>query len=158
SEMPAFQAGWREGRGDEARVERASQELDALADLKSKEGGVPPTADGKLLSGQFAPFGSVNRNLGVNNAVSGLTPSGALTPDLNVPVKNSSFDARGYDVRGYVPGRHATGEQVPDGGKVQMGGFGLGTGTMGSYGGREHYQSLKENGVAFRDGVVNSIS
>jgi general secretion pathway protein D len=45
-----------------------------------------------LLSGQFAPFGSVNRNLGVNGVVSGLTPAGTLTPDLNIPIRNSSYD------------------------------------------------------------------
>jgi len=45
-----------------------------------------------LLTGQFAPFGSVNRNLGVNGVVSGLTPAGTLTPDLNIPLKNSSYN------------------------------------------------------------------
>ncbi len=48
--------------------------------------------ESQLLSGQFAPFGSVNRNLGVNNVVSGLTPAGTLTPDLNIPIKSSSYD------------------------------------------------------------------
>ncbi len=32
------------------------------------------------------------RNLSVNGVVSGLTPAGQLTPDLNVPIKNSTFD------------------------------------------------------------------
>jgi len=48
--------------------------------------------ESQLLSGSFTPFGNVNRNLGVKNLVSGLTPAGTLTPDLNVPIKNSSYD------------------------------------------------------------------
>jgi type II secretory pathway component GspD/PulD (secretin) len=48
--------------------------------------------ESNLLSGQFTPFGNVNRNLGVKNLISGLTPAGTLTPDLNVPIKNSSYD------------------------------------------------------------------
>ena len=53
-----------------------------------------------LLSGEFTPFGNVNRNLGVKNLVSGLTPAGTLTPEFP-----------------------SGGEKVPDGGKVTMGGF-----------------------------------
>ena len=45
-----------------------------------------------LVNGQFTPFGFVNRNLDRLNLVSGLTPAGTLTPDLNIPIKNSSFD------------------------------------------------------------------
>ncbi|MCS7047015.1 MAG: type II and III secretion system protein, partial [Gemmataceae bacterium] len=48
--------------------------------------------ESQLLSGQFAPFGSINRNLGVNGVISGLTPAGTLTPDLNVPIKSSSYN------------------------------------------------------------------
>lgn len=46
----------------------------------------------QLLSGQFTPFGSVNRNLGVRDVLSGLTPAGTLTPDLNIPLRASSYD------------------------------------------------------------------
>lgn len=45
-----------------------------------------------LLNNAFTPFGFVNRNLDRMNMVSGLTPAGTLTPDLNIPIKNSSFD------------------------------------------------------------------
>jgi Flp pilus assembly secretin CpaC len=44
------------------------------------------------LSGQFTPFGNINRNLAVNNVVSGVTPAGTLTPDLNIPLKSSSYN------------------------------------------------------------------
>jgi type II secretory pathway component GspD/PulD (secretin) len=44
----------------------------------------------QLLSGQFQPFGFVNRFL-PNGFVSGLTPAGTFTPDLNVPIRPSSF-------------------------------------------------------------------
>lgn len=45
-----------------------------------------------LVNGQFTPFGFVNRNLDRMGLVSGLTPAGTLTPDLNIPLKSSSFD------------------------------------------------------------------
>lgn len=48
--------------------------------------------ENQLINGQYAPFGSVQRNLGVNRVVTGMTPAGQLTPDLNVPIKSSSFD------------------------------------------------------------------
>jgi Flp pilus assembly secretin CpaC len=48
--------------------------------------------ESNLISGQFTPFGNVNRNLGVQGVVSGLTPAGTLTPDLNIPIKASSYD------------------------------------------------------------------
>lgn len=50
------------------------------------------TREPQLLTGQFTPFGFVNRNLDRLGLVSGLTPAGTLTPDLNVPLRNSSFD------------------------------------------------------------------
>lgn len=48
--------------------------------------------EANLLSGQFAPFGNINRNLNVNGIVSGVTPAGTLTPDLNIPLKSSSYN------------------------------------------------------------------
>lgn len=44
-----------------------------------------------LLNNQFVPFGFVNRNFDRLNITSGLTPAGTLTPDLNIPIRNSSF-------------------------------------------------------------------
>lgn len=49
-------------------------------------------SENQLLTGNYAPFNQVNRNLGVNGVLTGLTPAGQLTPDLNVPIKSSSFD------------------------------------------------------------------
>jgi type II secretory pathway component GspD/PulD (secretin) len=48
--------------------------------------------EAQLLSGQFTPFGNINRNLGVRDVVSGMTPAGTLTPDLNIPLKSSSYN------------------------------------------------------------------
>src|SRR5437588_5467996 len=45
-----------------------------------------------LVNGQFTPFGQVNSTFQGLKAVTGLTPAGTLTPDLGIPVKNSSFD------------------------------------------------------------------
>lgn len=45
-----------------------------------------------LTTSQFTPFGTVNRNLDRLRLISGLTPAGTLTPDLNIPIRNSSFD------------------------------------------------------------------
>lgn len=45
-----------------------------------------------LLSGNFVPAPFVNRNLDRMNMVTGLTPAGTLTPDLNIPIRGSSFD------------------------------------------------------------------
>lgn len=48
--------------------------------------------ENQLATGQFGGPFNINRNLNVNNVVSGLTPAGQLTPDLNVPVKATSFE------------------------------------------------------------------
>jgi Flp pilus assembly secretin CpaC len=48
--------------------------------------------ENQLLTGNFAPFGFVNRNNQVNAPVIGMTPAGTLTPDLNIPLRNSSYD------------------------------------------------------------------
>jgi type II secretory pathway component GspD/PulD (secretin) len=49
-----------------------------------------------LTSGQFRPDGFVNSIPGTTGGfLSGLTPAGAFTPDLNIPITNSSF---GYAV------------------------------------------------------------
>jgi len=45
-----------------------------------------------LVNGQFTPFGQVNSQFQGLKAITGLTPAGTLTPDLGIPVKNSSFD------------------------------------------------------------------
>src|SRR5207249_341856 len=45
----------------------------------------------QLLDSSFAPFKQVNRNLNFDHAVFGMTPAGTLTPDLNIPLQNSSF-------------------------------------------------------------------
>ena len=44
----------------------------------------------QLVSQQFQPFG-INRPL-PNGFFSGLTPAGTFTPDLNIPLRSSSFD------------------------------------------------------------------
>lgn len=79
----------------------------------------------KLLAGKFAPSGNVN-----GSAAAGLTPSGTLTPNLNVPVKSSSDDFS--PPTGHY-GNALAGEQksqegwervpVPDGGNVALGGI-----------------------------------
>lgn len=53
---------------------------------------VAPGVQNQLLNSSFAPFGQVNRNLNFNNVLVGLTPAGTLTPDLNVPITNSSYN------------------------------------------------------------------
>ncbi len=53
---------------------------------------VTPGVQNQLLNQSFDPFGVVNRNLDFRNVMVGLTPAGTLTPDLNVPIKNSSFN------------------------------------------------------------------
>jgi len=45
-----------------------------------------------LLSGNFTPFGFANRTNDRLGLVSGVTPAGTLTPDLNIPLRSSSFD------------------------------------------------------------------
>jgi type II secretory pathway component GspD/PulD (secretin) len=44
----------------------------------------------QIVSQQFQPFGFIN-HFTPNRFLSGLTPGGSLTQDLNIPVKNSSF-------------------------------------------------------------------
>src|SRR5439155_26028335 len=51
-----------------------------------------PGAENQLLNSSFTPFGTVNRNLQFNKLVTGLTPAGTLTPDLNIPIKPSSYN------------------------------------------------------------------
>ena len=47
--------------------------------------------ESQLLTGQFQPSGFINQ-FRPKGFVSGLTPAGTFTPDLNIPIKNSSFD------------------------------------------------------------------
>jgi type II secretory pathway component GspD/PulD (secretin)/tetratricopeptide (TPR) repeat protein len=44
----------------------------------------------QIVSQQFRPFGFIN-HFTPKNFVSGLTPAGSLTQDLNIPISNSSF-------------------------------------------------------------------
>jgi type II secretory pathway component GspD/PulD (secretin) len=48
--------------------------------------------ENQLINGSFGGPFNINRNLNVGPIVSGLTPAGTLTPDLNVPIKASSFE------------------------------------------------------------------
>jgi type II secretory pathway component GspD/PulD (secretin) len=64
-----------------------------------------PGQQNQLINGSFAPSGVVNRNLGLNNVVSGLTPAGTLTPDLGIPISPSSFNFSTPPFGGYsAPG------------------------------------------------------
>jgi type II secretory pathway component GspD/PulD (secretin) len=44
-----------------------------------------------LVNSAFVQQPFVNRNLSNLNTITGLTPAGTLTPDLNIPIKNTSF-------------------------------------------------------------------
>ena len=50
-----------------------------------------PGQQNQLINGSFAPAGVVNRNLGLNNVVSGLTPAGTLTPGPRHPHLSQQF-------------------------------------------------------------------
>jgi Flp pilus assembly secretin CpaC len=53
---------------------------------------VSPGTQAQLLNSSFAPFGQINKNLNVSEKIiTGLTPAGTLTPDLGIPIRNSSF-------------------------------------------------------------------
>jgi len=45
----------------------------------------------QLVSQQFRPFGFIN-HFSPNNFVTGLTPAGSFTQDLNIPIKTSSYE------------------------------------------------------------------
>jgi type II secretory pathway component GspD/PulD (secretin) len=60
--------------------------LDFDINITTDQGRFEP----QLITNQFQPFGFVNRFL-PDGFVSGLTPAGTFTPDLNIPLKNSSF-------------------------------------------------------------------
>ncbi len=53
---------------------------------------INPGAENQLINSSFTPFGTVNRNLNFNGILTGLTPAGTLTPDLNIPITNSSYN------------------------------------------------------------------
>jgi type II secretory pathway component GspD/PulD (secretin) len=53
---------------------------------------INPGNEQQLLSSNFTPFQTVNRNLNFNRMITGLTPAGTLTPDLNIPIKSTSFN------------------------------------------------------------------
>jgi type II secretory pathway component GspD/PulD (secretin) len=54
--------------------------------------GASPGVQNQLLNSSFTPFGTINKNLFFRNVLTGLTPAGTLTPDLGIPIRNSSFN------------------------------------------------------------------
>jgi type II secretory pathway component GspD/PulD (secretin) len=57
-----------------------------------------------LVNGTFVPAPFVNRTADrLNGLVSGLTSAGTLTPDLNIPIRNSSFNFTTPQFGGYQP-------------------------------------------------------
>jgi type II secretory pathway component GspD/PulD (secretin) len=54
-----------------------------------------------LVNSAFVQQPFVNRSLSGVNAVTGLQPSGTLTPDLNIPIKNTSFGFANPPFGGY---------------------------------------------------------
>lgn len=61
-------------------------------------------AEPSLVSGAFVPAPFVNRfGSGLSGLVSGLTPAGTLTPDLNIPIRNSTFNFTTPQFGGYQP-------------------------------------------------------
>jgi type II secretory pathway component GspD/PulD (secretin) len=56
-----------------------------------------------LVAGNFAPAGFVNRTGAGLKLVSGLTPAGTLTPDLNIPIRNNTFQFTTPQFGGYQP-------------------------------------------------------
>jgi type II secretory pathway component GspD/PulD (secretin) len=56
------------------------------------ETNVTPGVQNQLLNSSFTPFGTINKNLNFRNVLTGLTPAGTLTPDLGIPLQNSSFN------------------------------------------------------------------
>jgi type II secretory pathway component GspD/PulD (secretin) len=52
---------------------------------------IQPRYESQLITGQFTPGALINRFL-PKGFVSGLTPAGTFTPDLNIPLNNSSFN------------------------------------------------------------------
>ncbi|MCI0742521.1 MAG: hypothetical protein L0Y72_26105 [Gemmataceae bacterium] len=68
----------------EAFFERVGLDFDL--NIRTNNSRVEPL----LTSSQFKPFGQINSI--PSGIVSGLTPAGVLTPDLNIPVRATSFD------------------------------------------------------------------
>lgn len=60
--------------------------------------------EGSLVTGNFVPAPFVNRfGSGLNGLLAGLTPAGTFTPDLNVPIRNSTFNFTTPQFGGYQP-------------------------------------------------------
>ena len=59
--------------------------------------------EGNLVNGTFVPAPNVNRVGRGLNLISGLTSAGTLTPDLNIPVRNSTFNFTTPAFGGYQP-------------------------------------------------------
>jgi type II secretory pathway component GspD/PulD (secretin)/tetratricopeptide (TPR) repeat protein len=60
--------------------------LDFNVNIKTNNTNFEP----QLVSQQFAPFGFIN-SFNPKNFITGLTPAGSFTQDLNIPIKASSF-------------------------------------------------------------------
>lgn len=56
-----------------------------------------------LVTGNFVPAPFINRVGSGLNLISGLTSAGTLTPDLNVPIRNSTFNFTTPQFGGYQP-------------------------------------------------------
>lgn len=57
-----------------------------------------------LVAGNFVPAPFINRSgAGLGGLISGLTSAGSLTPDLNIPIRNSTFNFTTPQFGGYQP-------------------------------------------------------
>jgi type II secretory pathway component GspD/PulD (secretin) len=57
-----------------------------------------------LVAGNFVPAPFINRTgAGLGGLISGLTSAGTLTPDLNIPIRNSTFNFTTPQFGGYQP-------------------------------------------------------
>ncbi len=70
----------------EAFYERIGLDFDVNIQNRS------PRNESLLTSQQFTPAGQINAFRPVGNFVSGLTPAGTFTSDLNIPIRSSSFE------------------------------------------------------------------
>jgi type II secretory pathway component GspD/PulD (secretin) len=61
-----------------------------------------PNQQNQILNGSFAPPGVINKNLGVTKVISGLTNAGTLTPDLGIPITNTSYNFSTPPFGGYT--------------------------------------------------------
>jgi type II secretory pathway component GspD/PulD (secretin) len=59
--------------------------------MNIKTDSITKNFEPQLMSGQFKPAGFLN-DPSPKNVITGLTPAGTLTPDLDIPLKSSSFN------------------------------------------------------------------